>query len=160
MDTNFNLVKELLRKHDYRVAAIVTDNGCTISYPYKIQQPRFYDYEYCIFEDRVNDVCMPKYTMRPYILTEICQVCTCLHFDTRLIIFYIEKDQVNEGEFLTALPIKINAEETALEDHLTRLVSKAIIEDFLGSYKELTDIIGITEGFDIIKDNFLKGEFA
>lgn len=158
---------KILKRNNYLVKFKLTNDGCTIYFPNRIEHPAQYaknisykyDGEYLrIYNNQLNvSVKIPDYAYKTYILFHVIAGCILYYYDISLVVFYnINNKQITEDKFiLELLPVPT---DTSKELNLRSLCIAAYQAGFTNDYEELAKQNNVLEGYLLIKKLMLGEE--
>ena len=165
-----NQVQALLKKHGYMLTLTYNKNTKKIklNIPSRIQPPITDAYSieysfvdnmvYCIIDNKTTEIECPTYACRTLIFVDIKKICEYLGFDTTLLEFYDEVDniKVSESEFFYLMwPADMGYTEKIRqsEEQLITVVAKALnaIIPFHESFTFEAQQMGVGLGYGLIR---------
>jgi len=168
MKKNINLIQALLERHQYVVKVCLTDDGCILHLPERVENPAYQQFKGQFVMDQDGEFVKlitsaqgvdggsiilsgPAYSHKYLIAFYLLKCSLKVNFSYDLIKFYIGQQHVKESQFLSGLTYtNMTEEEYKKESDLASLMMAAQKAEFPPYYQQMAEKQDILEGYKAI----------
>lgn len=174
IDMNKKQSLQILDKNGYRVVIVPSVDGCTASFPIRVEHP-ILEFSHLVFEFKgsgvsctlidergqeistIEFIC-PPYAQRAIPVYYVMRWCAIIGYEFEAVKFSRKGEEINEQDFFAKFISRYqNKKDMPLETNLITLCSQSMQSMFTDAQaEEMATKLGILDGYDVVKNIFVS----